>query len=149
MCLRLVSLQLSVLRLGFLQDGDAAVGIFPEGQKILIGGADFGGVSRMGVKRGRPNQASGAPWKVHHQSSVADESLGIRLPLRGCPYAASDKSQKFSIIQTLLPLVIPRIASSRPFGAAIAHVLQAPRWSQRGVAWPSRSTRNRVELVGD
>jgi hypothetical protein len=29
-------------------------------------------------------------------------------------------SQKFSIIQTLLPLVIPAMASSRPFGAAIA-----------------------------
>jgi hypothetical protein len=57
--------------------------------------------------------------------------------------------QKFSIIQTLLPLVMPWIASSRPFGAAIAQVRHAPRWSQSGVAWPSKSTRSRVALVGD
>ena len=43
-------------------------------------------------------------------------------------------TQKFSIIQTLLALVIPWMASSRPFGAAIAQVRHAPRWSQRGVA---------------
>jgi hypothetical protein len=33
------SLQLRVLHLGFLQDGDVGVGVFPEGKEILIGGA--------------------------------------------------------------------------------------------------------------
>ena len=35
-------LQLCVLRLGFLQDGDVGVGVFPEREEILIGGASFG-----------------------------------------------------------------------------------------------------------
>src|ERR1700730_7535951 len=30
------SLQLRVLRLGFLQDGDVGVGVFPEGEEVLI-----------------------------------------------------------------------------------------------------------------
>jgi hypothetical protein len=30
-------LQLRVLRLGLLQDGDVGVGIFPEGKKVLVG----------------------------------------------------------------------------------------------------------------
>jgi hypothetical protein len=38
-------LQLRVLRLGFLQDGDVGVGIFPEGEEVLIRGAGFGVVS--------------------------------------------------------------------------------------------------------
>ena len=32
-------LQLRVLRLRFLQDGDVGVGVFPQRQKILVGGA--------------------------------------------------------------------------------------------------------------
>ena len=34
--------QLCVFRLGFLEDGDVGVGIFPECEEILIGGAGFG-----------------------------------------------------------------------------------------------------------
>ena len=44
-----VSLQLRVLRLGFLQDRDVGVSIFPEGKKILIGAASFGGLVLLGV----------------------------------------------------------------------------------------------------
>jgi hypothetical protein len=32
------SLQLRVLRFGFLQDGDVGIGVFPEREEILIGG---------------------------------------------------------------------------------------------------------------
>jgi hypothetical protein len=32
-------LQLRVLRLGFVQDGDVEVGISPEGEEIFVGGA--------------------------------------------------------------------------------------------------------------
>jgi hypothetical protein len=35
-------LQLRVLRLGFLQDRDVGVGVFPEGEEILVSGARFG-----------------------------------------------------------------------------------------------------------
>jgi len=34
--------QLCVFRLGFLQDGDVAIGVFPECEEILIGGAGLG-----------------------------------------------------------------------------------------------------------
>jgi len=34
-------LQLRVLCLGFLQDGDVGVGVFPEREEILVGGAGF------------------------------------------------------------------------------------------------------------
>ena len=39
-------LQLLVLRLGFLQDGDVGVGVFPEGKEVLIGCFRFGDVAR-------------------------------------------------------------------------------------------------------
>jgi hypothetical protein len=45
-------LQLRVLRLGFLQDGDVGVGVFPEREEILIGSLGFGGVSREGIRAG-------------------------------------------------------------------------------------------------
>src|ERR1017187_266235 len=38
-------LQLRVLRLGFFQDGDVGVGVFPERQEILICSLGFGGVA--------------------------------------------------------------------------------------------------------
>jgi hypothetical protein len=37
--------QLCVFRLGILQDGDVGVGVFPEREEILIGGAGFGRVT--------------------------------------------------------------------------------------------------------
>ena len=39
-------LQLRILRLGFLQDRDVRVGVFPERQKIFVGGeyTDAGGI---------------------------------------------------------------------------------------------------------
>ena len=39
------SLQLRILRLGLLQDGDVGVGVFPEGEEVLVLGAGFGGVA--------------------------------------------------------------------------------------------------------
>jgi len=35
-------LQLRELRLGFLQDGDVGIGVFPEGEEILVGSFRFG-----------------------------------------------------------------------------------------------------------
>jgi hypothetical protein len=42
-------LQLRVLCLSVFQDRDIGVGIFPKGQKILIGGAGFGAMVLLGV----------------------------------------------------------------------------------------------------
>jgi hypothetical protein len=43
--LALELLYLCVFRLGLLQDGDVGVGVFPEREEILIGGAGFGCVA--------------------------------------------------------------------------------------------------------
>jgi hypothetical protein len=42
-------LQLRILRLGFLQDGDVKVGVFPEGEEVLVGGAGFRLLAGEGV----------------------------------------------------------------------------------------------------
>jgi hypothetical protein len=39
-------LQLGILRFSLLQDGDIGIGIFPEGEEILVSGACAGGVAR-------------------------------------------------------------------------------------------------------
>ena len=45
-------LQLRILRLGFLQDGDVGVSVFPESEEILVGSLRFGGVAGDGVGMG-------------------------------------------------------------------------------------------------
>ncbi len=39
------SLQLGVLSLGLLQDGNVGVGVFPEGEEILVSGAGANGIA--------------------------------------------------------------------------------------------------------
>jgi hypothetical protein len=48
-------LQLRVLRSGFFQDGDDGVGVFPESQKILVGGErmDAGGIGIRSLRGSR------------------------------------------------------------------------------------------------
>jgi hypothetical protein len=41
----LALLQLRVLRLGLLQDGNIGVGVFPQGEKILVGSLGLCGVA--------------------------------------------------------------------------------------------------------
>jgi hypothetical protein len=45
-------LQLRVLRLGFFQDGNVGVGVFPEGEEIFAGGegADAGGIGSRSLR---------------------------------------------------------------------------------------------------
>ncbi len=47
--MRQKSLQLRVLRLGVLQDGDFGIGVFPEGEEILVSGAGLGVVALESV----------------------------------------------------------------------------------------------------
>jgi len=58
--------QLCVFRLGFLQDGDVGVGVFPEREEILIRGAGFGGVSLHGVSTRQSQPGQRTPGKVDH-----------------------------------------------------------------------------------
>src|SRR5271168_408221 len=48
-------LQLGVLRLGFFQDGDVGVGVFPEGEEIFVGGErpDAGGIGIRALRGSR------------------------------------------------------------------------------------------------
>ena len=45
-------LQLRILCLGFLQDGDVGVGVFPEGEEVLIGFAALGLVAQRDLSAG-------------------------------------------------------------------------------------------------
>ncbi len=67
-----------VLRLGFPQDGNIRVGVFPDREEILIGGAGLGSVALHGVSTRQSDAGQRTPGKVHHQSSVVDESLKFR-----------------------------------------------------------------------
>src|SRR5208282_433332 len=92
---RAALLQLRVFRLGRPQNGDVGVGVFPEREEILIGGAGFGEGGTLwhgrlargahgrdgratytgfeGVSAGQSEAGQRAPGKVHHHSSVVDE----------------------------------------------------------------------------
>jgi len=58
--------QLCVLRLRFLQDGDVGVGVSPEREEILIGGAGFGRVTLQSVSARQSEASQRAPGKVRH-----------------------------------------------------------------------------------
>ena len=47
------SVQLRVLRLGLLQDGDVGVGVFPECMEIFVGGASLSSVTGKRVGTGK------------------------------------------------------------------------------------------------
>src|ERR1035437_7573974 len=49
------SLQLRVLRLGFLQNGDVGFGVFPEREKVFVGGErpDAGGIGIRALRGSR------------------------------------------------------------------------------------------------
>ena len=67
-----------VLRFGLLQHGKVGVGVFPDGEEVLIGGAGPGGVALQGVRSRQSEAGQGAPGKVDHQSPVVDEFLKFR-----------------------------------------------------------------------
>jgi len=48
------SLQPGILDFGLFQDGNIGVGVFPEGEKVLAGGAGFGEGVRLGLGRRGP-----------------------------------------------------------------------------------------------
>ena len=43
-------LQLRVLRLGLLQNGDVGVGVFPEGEEVVVGDFCLGGVALQHIR---------------------------------------------------------------------------------------------------
>ena len=87
-------LQLRVLRLGLLQDGDVGVGVFPEGEEIFIGGhcPDAGGIGVRSLRRFRLQGVCTSHSQMRQRSrptvpddaAVVDESSGTR-QLQRCP----------------------------------------------------------------
>src|SRR5260370_11567409 len=93
-------LKLRVLSLGFLQDGNVLVGVFPRGEEVLIGSASFDGVARKS-KASRQAEASQGDMGRGPESGFVIENfleLGHRLRALFCleisqaaqvdPYAA-------------------------------------------------------------
>src|SRR5438093_12337536 len=80
------SLQLRVLRLGLLQDGDVGVGVFPEGEEILIRDACFCRVTHEFVAARLANKGKGNNWVVGTKAVQITDTLKFvcsLLPLAG------------------------------------------------------------------
>jgi hypothetical protein len=87
-------LQLRVLRFGLLQDGDFGVGVFPEGDEIVVGCASFRAdavglrtlqglcLKRVGATETEMRQS--ADQSVQYNAGMVEELLETRLRLR-CP----------------------------------------------------------------
>ena len=92
------SLQLRILRFGFLQDGDVGVSVFPQREEILIRCAGFGGVALHSVSAGEAEMSKRCEGKVHDDAWMVEKFLelsrglrtlilgteGIRLSIRSC-----------------------------------------------------------------
>src|SRR5437868_6349016 len=70
-------LQLRVLRLGLFQDRDVRVGVFPQRQKILVGGAGFGGVALQGIGAAQLEMRQSADGFVEHNPAMVEDSLKL------------------------------------------------------------------------
>jgi len=56
-------LQLPVLSLRLLQNRNVGIGVFPEGEEVLIGGFGFGGVALHGIRSTQLEMSQYAPAK--------------------------------------------------------------------------------------
>ena len=70
--------QRCVLRPGLSQNGDVGIGVFPEGEEILVRSTRFG---RVPVERGGASQAEmrqSTEGKIQHDASVINDFLKLR-----------------------------------------------------------------------
>ncbi len=63
---------------GFAEDGDVGVGILPEGEEILIGGAGLGGIAGEGFGASDTNVRESAGRTILHEPAVIDNFLKFR-----------------------------------------------------------------------
>jgi len=61
---------LFILGPGLFEDGDIGVGVFPERQEILVGGAGFRGVALEGVGSGDAEMRQGGDGFVEHHAAM-------------------------------------------------------------------------------
>src|SRR5205823_4582058 len=71
------SLQLRVLRLGSLQDGDVGVGVLPEGEEVQIGSASFRAIALEGVGAGEAEASKRPQWEVHDGAAMVEKLLEL------------------------------------------------------------------------
>src|ERR1700683_389075 len=60
---------------GGLEDGDAGVGIFPEREEILIGGAGFGSVALLRIGASEAEMGESADEVVHDDAEMVEDFL--------------------------------------------------------------------------
>src|SRR5437764_12787751 len=91
------SLQLRVLRLGLLQDGDVGIGVFPEGEEVFVGSKrphagsigirSLRGSRLQGVGTSQPQMRQGPRPAVPDNPAVVENPRklgGSRAALSGC-----------------------------------------------------------------
>ena len=71
------SLQLGVFRLGLLENWDIWVGIFPEGQKILIRSARFDIIVRQRICAAKSQMRQRAGYEIHDHPRVIENLLKL------------------------------------------------------------------------
>jgi hypothetical protein len=70
-------LQLRVLRLGFLQDRNIGVGVFPEREEIFVGGERLGGITLQSVGAGEADVGQRVDGFVGYNSAMAEDFLQL------------------------------------------------------------------------
>ena len=76
-CLVARLLQLGVFRLGFLQNGDVGIGVFPQREEILIRGAGFDGVALHGIRSSDLKMGECADGFVDYDSTMVEDFLEL------------------------------------------------------------------------
>jgi hypothetical protein len=70
-------LYLLVLRLGFLQDRNVGVGLFPEGKEILVSGATLRGVALHDIGAGEAEMGECADSFIKNDSAMVEDFLEL------------------------------------------------------------------------
>ena len=78
-------LQLRVLRFGFFEDGNVGVGVFPEGEEVLVAGARFRGVAQQGIGSSQLEMGQRAQGKINRHAPVVDHFLELDSSLLPLP----------------------------------------------------------------
>ena len=64
-------MQLRVFGFGLLQDGDVGVGVFPEGEEVLVCSVGFGGIALESVGAGETEARECTKYKVDNDARLA------------------------------------------------------------------------------
>jgi hypothetical protein len=83
------SIHRGVFGFGLLQDGDVRVGVFPEGEEVLIGSLCSGAVALHRVGSTELEMRQCANRLVHNDAGVVNDLLKLSGP-RPCPDAVRD-----------------------------------------------------------